>query len=60
MGYLLILLVILLKTIIHNHKTIAYLCLLLIQNEITVTIPLLTVKIGRYPNLAIIIINFSF
>ena len=60
MGYLLILLVILLKTIIHNQKTIAYLCLLLLQNEITVTIPLLTVTIGRYPNLAIIIINFSF
>ena len=34
MWYLLILLVILLKTIICIHKTIAYLCLLPIQNEI--------------------------
>ena len=42
-------------------KIIAYLLLLQIQNEITFVItPLLTVKIGRSPNVAIITAHFGF
>ena len=64
MCYSLILFVILLNLWFVNlnscSKTIAYLRLMLIQNEIIfVIIPLLTVKIGKPPNLASITVHFG-
>ena len=60
MWCLIILFVILLKTIICIHKTIAYLRLLLNTEWNNSYDTLLTVKVERYQNLAIMIINFGF
>ena len=58
MYYLLILFVVLLKSTTQIHKIIVYLYLLLIQNEMFVTIHLLTVCKSRYHNNSVWFVYF--